>query len=91
MVKKDLANFLGQFSQLPVRLIAIDGTALVFRGIKTATLDLDFVVENEDNYRRLLDFSVELGYTVRAYAEGWMTQRSCGDRNISQTGSRSKN
>lgn len=72
MVREDLAKVLGQFSQLPVRLMAIDGTALVFRGIKTATLDLDFVVENEDDYRRLLDFSVELGYIVRAYAEGWM-------------------
>lgn len=71
MVKKDLSSILSQFSQLPVRLVAIGGTALVLRGIKTATLNLDFVAENEEDYRKLLDFSVNLGYRVKAYEEGW--------------------
>ncbi|MEM2135880.1 MAG: nucleotidyltransferase [Candidatus Jordarchaeaceae archaeon] len=71
MVKKDLSNYLSQFSQLSVRLVAIGGTALVLRGIKTATLDLDFVVQNEEDYRKLLDYSANLGYMAKAYEEGW--------------------
>ncbi|MBS7248979.1 MAG: nucleotidyltransferase [Candidatus Freyarchaeota archaeon] len=71
MVKKDLSNYLSQFSQLSIRLVAIGGTALVLRGIKTATLDLDFVVQNEEDYRKLLDYSANLGYMAKAYEEGW--------------------
>ncbi|MEX2723211.1 MAG: hypothetical protein Q6367_004900, partial [Candidatus Freyarchaeota archaeon] len=71
MVKKDLSTYLSQFSQLSVRLVAIGGTALVLRGIKTATLDLDFVVQNEEDYRKLLDYSANLGYMAKAYEEGW--------------------
>lgn len=71
MVKKDLSNILNQFYELQTRLIAIGGTALVLRGVKTATMDLDFVAETEVNYKRFVDFSVKLGYGVRAYTEGW--------------------
>jgi len=60
---------LAQFSELKTRLIAIGGTSLVLRGIKTTKMDLDFVAENEANYKSFVDFSVIQGYKVKAYSE----------------------
>jgi hypothetical protein len=34
-------------------------------------MDLDFVAEGEEDYRKLLDFSVNIGYRLKAYDEGW--------------------
>jgi hypothetical protein len=64
-------NVLNQFSELKIRLIAIGGTSLVLRGIKTTTIDLDFVAENEANYKSFIDFSSTQGYKVKAYSEEW--------------------
>jgi hypothetical protein len=60
---------LAQFSELKIRLIAIGGTSLVLRGIKTTSMNLDFVAENESNYKRFLDYSVKQGYKAKAYSE----------------------
>jgi hypothetical protein len=71
ITKRDLSNVLTQFSELKIRLIAIGGTSLVLRGIKTTTMDLDFVAENEANYKSFVDFSVKQGYKAKAYSEEW--------------------
>lgn len=60
-----------QFSELKTRLIAIGGTSLVLRGIKATTMDLDFVAENESNYKSFIDFSAKRGYKLKAYSEEW--------------------
>ena len=56
-----------------IHLIACGGTALTLLGYKESTKDVDFLVPNEDDYERLIEFLTKAGYElVTGY--GW--QRS---------------
>jgi hypothetical protein len=45
-----------------IRLIACGGTALTLLGYKPSTVDVDFLVPIEDEYKRLVQFLEQAGY-----------------------------
>ncbi len=57
-------------SRGPIHLIACGGTALTLLGYKESTKDVDFMVPNEQEYKRLVRFLQRAGYEqITAY--GW--------------------
>ena len=45
-----------------IRLVACGGTALTLMGYKESTKDVDFLVPEPEEYKRLIDFIVRAGY-----------------------------
>ena len=53
-----------------IRLVACGGTALSLLGYKESTKDVDFLVPNEQEYKRLRRFLTRAGYQ-NVMGEGW--------------------
>ncbi|HOW88471.1 MAG TPA: hypothetical protein P5561_06065 [Candidatus Omnitrophota bacterium] len=75
-IKKDeLAQTLQAWDELlpgrgRIRLVACGGTALTLMGYKESTKDVDFLVPEEKEYERLIDFLTKAGYRP-ATSFGW--------------------
>lgn len=58
----DVLELWDEFMPGPVRLVACGGTALTIQDLKTSTRDVDFVVPDDDECRRLIGSIRRRGY-----------------------------
>ena len=66
----DTLSIWDSYLRRKIHLIACGGTALTLLNIKESTKDIDFLVPEEDEYRRLIELLTDLGYK-RISGAGW--------------------
>lgn len=76
--KNELLKILEEWNRLlpgrgKVHLIACGGTALTLLGYKESTKDVDFLVPDEREYTRLIQFLESAGYK-QVSGDGWMRE-----------------